>query len=242
MPRSEAENQRLREQQRANILNAAMRVFARRGPSASMAEIAEAAGVSQGLAYRYFASKEEIYYALVTEAMRHSLSEAASDRIASGAPWERLTTLISLILVPRQEHPEFFQLLYHVLSDPDAPAELRARMRERGQFFVSALRDLIAQGQAAGEIAGGDPDQLVVAFMAYLDGLTRISLYDPARYKAHFPDSAIVLRMFRPGLDGSDATHERKQGDDVWATRGRRGHRGRASGEAIPPRARQRGG
>ena len=40
MPRSEAENQRLRERQRANILDAAMGVFAHSGPSASMAEIA----------------------------------------------------------------------------------------------------------------------------------------------------------------------------------------------------------
>ena len=108
MPRSEAENQRLREQQRANILDAAMRVFARSGPSASMAEIAEAAGVSQGLAYRYFASKEEIYYALVARAMQGGLPEAEIARMTSGGPWERLEALLSRIVNARREHPEFF--------------------------------------------------------------------------------------------------------------------------------------
>src|SRR5262245_22527971 len=109
MPRSEAENQRLRERQRANILDAAMRVFARNGPSASMAEIAEAAGVSQGLAYRYFASKEEIYYALVARALQAGLPEAAITGKTSGGPWERLEALLSRIVNARREHPEFFQ-------------------------------------------------------------------------------------------------------------------------------------
>jgi AcrR family transcriptional regulator len=215
VPRSEAENQRLRERQRANILNAALRVFARSGPSASMAEIAEAAGVSQGLAYRYFTSKEEIYYALVAQTVRSGLSEAEVERMTTGTPLQRLEMLLSRILSARREHPEFFQVLYHVLGDDDAPAELRAQMRDRGQFFVGALRGLIVEGQAAGEIAQGDPDQLTLAVMAYLDGLTRFSLYDPERYTAHFPDTEILLRLFKPQVDSSEERSKRKQGDDV---------------------------
>ena len=93
MPRSEAENQRLREQQKTNILDAAMRVFARSGPTASMAEIAEAAGVSQGLAYRYFASKDEIYQALVEQALRPRVPGTHSRRAwrlaHPGSAWRR---------------------------------------------------------------------------------------------------------------------------------------------------------
>jgi AcrR family transcriptional regulator len=215
VPRSEAENQRLRERQRTNILNAALRVFARSGPAASMAEIAEAAGVSQGLAYRYFASKEVIYYALVAQAVRSGLSEADVERMTTGTPWQRLETLLSRILSARREHPEFFQVLYHVLGDDDAPAELRAQMRERGQYFVGALRDLIVEGQAAGEIAVGDPDQLTLAVTAYLDGLTRFSLYDPERFRAHFPGAEVLLRLFKPESGRSDERNERKQGDDA---------------------------
>ena len=204
MPRSEAENQRLRERQRANILDAAMRVFAHSGPSASMAEIAEAAGVSQGLAYRYFASKEEIYYALVARAMQGGLPEAEIARMTTGAPWDRLEALLARIVNARREHPEFFQLLYHMLSDDDAPAELRAQMSERGMYLARELRKLIIEGQAAGEIAEGDPDQLVVALLAYLDGLTRFSLYDPQRFKEHFPEARIIMRLFRPEPGRSD--------------------------------------
>ena len=215
MPRSEAENQRLRERQRANILDAALRVFARSGPSASMSEIAEAAGVSQGLAYRYFASKEEIYYALVARAMQGGLPEVEISRMTTGRPWERLEALLARIVNARREQPEFFQLLYHVLSDDDAPTELRAQMNERGTFLATELHKLIVEGQAAGEIAQGDPYQLVVALLAYLDGLTRFSLSDPQRFKEHFPEVRIVMRIFRPEPDRPDKKHERKQGDDV---------------------------
>jgi AcrR family transcriptional regulator len=215
VPRSEAENQRLRERQRANILDAALRVFARSGQSASMSEIAEAAGVSQGLAYRYFASKEEIYYALVARAMQGGLPEAEISRMTTGRPWERLEALLARIVNARREHPEFFQLLYHVLSDDDAPTELRARMNERGTFLATELHKLIVEGQAVGEIAQGDPYQLVVALLAYLDGLTRFSLYDPQRLKEHFPEVRIVMRIFRPEPDRPDEKDERKQGDDV---------------------------
>jgi AcrR family transcriptional regulator len=215
VPRSEAENQRLRERQRANILDAALRVFARSGPSASMAEIAEAAGVSQGLAYRYFASKEEIYYALIARAMQGGLPEAEIARMTSGGPWGRLEALLSRIVNARREHPEFFQLLYHVLSDDTAPAELRDQMRERGMYLARELRKLIIEGQTTGEIAEGDPDQLVVALLAYLDGLTRFSLYDPQQFKEHFPEARIIMRLFRPDLDRLDEGDERKRGDDV---------------------------
>jgi AcrR family transcriptional regulator len=215
MPRSEAENQRVRERQRANILDAALRVFARSGPSASISDIAEAAGVSQGLAYRYFASKEEIYYALVARAMQGGFQEAEVADQTTGSPWERLEALLSRIVNARREHPEFFQLLYHVLGDDAAPTELRAQMSERGAFLADELHKLIVEGQAAGEIAQGDPYQLVVALLAYLDGLTRFSLYAPQQFKEHFPEAGIIMRLFRPDQDRAGDMAERKRGDDV---------------------------
>src|SRR5256885_17236358 len=46
---------------REEILAAAVKLFARKGmQSATMAEIAEEAGISAGAIYRYFANKEEL--------------------------------------------------------------------------------------------------------------------------------------------------------------------------------------
>ena len=58
MPRSEEANTRIREGQRKRLMDAAIRVFARKGlAAAKMADIAAEAGASYGLAYHYFESK-----------------------------------------------------------------------------------------------------------------------------------------------------------------------------------------
>jgi AcrR family transcriptional regulator len=71
MPRTEAANQQLRETQREKILDAARRVFARKGLAATMADVATEAAISHGLAYHYFTNKEALFQALV----EHTLQE-----------------------------------------------------------------------------------------------------------------------------------------------------------------------
>lgn len=209
MPRTEAANQRIRETQRAKILEGAMKVFARKGMAATMAEVAAAAGVSQGLAYRYFANKEAIVNTLVEQAVQTGITALPHVLEMPSTPGERLDTLFSRLVEGRREHPEFYQLLYQVPSDEAAPDHLRELIARQGQAFQDGLRQLIVEGQATGEVAYGDPDQLATAVMAYLDGLTRLAVYNPERFKRHFPDVGIVLRMLKPA---SDKTAERESG------------------------------
>ena len=68
MPRTEEAKQRIREEQRTRILEAARRVFARKGLTATVDDVAEEAEVSHGLAYRYFANKEAIFSEIVLQA------------------------------------------------------------------------------------------------------------------------------------------------------------------------------
>lgn len=56
------------DERKQEILNAAVRVFARKGyEKTSIADIAKEIGISQGLCYRYYASKEEMYDAAIDE-------------------------------------------------------------------------------------------------------------------------------------------------------------------------------
>jgi AcrR family transcriptional regulator len=201
MPRTAAANQHIREKQRAKILEGARKVFAYKGRAATMADVAAAAGVSQGLAYRYFADKETLFRVLVEQLMQPSLSTMEHLLERSGTPGERLDFLVSLLAEGRREHPEFFQLLDQVLTDEAIPNDLRERIGKQNQVFREVLRQLIVEGQETSQVAQGDPDQLVTLVLTWLDGLSRLAWQDPIRFENHFPDARLFLRIFKPCSD-----------------------------------------
>ncbi|HEV8193234.1 MAG TPA: helix-turn-helix domain-containing protein, partial [Ktedonobacterales bacterium] len=124
MPRSEEANRRIREEQRAKILEGARAVFARKGISATMAEVAAAAGVSQGLAYRYFASKDAILRALLEATVRASAGGLQHILQMPGTPGERLTFLLTRLVEGRRDHPELYMPLYQEASGEVPPDDL----------------------------------------------------------------------------------------------------------------------
>jgi AcrR family transcriptional regulator len=201
LPRSAAANERIRAAQRAAILAAARTVFARRGLAATMGEVAAAAGVSHGLAYRYFAGKAQLFRALAQDVLTQTV-EGPNLRDTPGTAGERLARVVSALVANRRDHPETFLLLHHVLNDPATPADLLALAQQRGLEFRRTLRRLITDGQASGEVAGDDPDQLVTAVTACLDGLGRLAQGGSGQESA-FPDPAIMLRML--GLPSAPA-------------------------------------
>src|SRR5215470_1989774 len=198
MPRTPATNQRRREAQREKILDGARRVFARKGMEATMAEVAAEAGVSHGLAYHYFAHKEALFHALVEQTLQSD--PAGLQRIfeESGTPGERLASLLTTLVRFRRDSPEMYQILDQVERSEAIPDDLRALMGRQSQLFFTVLRQLIAEGQAEGSVVAGDPDQLVNAVAAYLEGLTRLALRYPGKFQQHCPDAEILLRMLKP--------------------------------------------
>ena len=187
------------ETQRSNILAAARRVFARKGKAATMADIAQAAGVSQGLAYRYFPGKDAIFRELVEQALAQAAPEAAAPADAPPpTPGERLAALVTRMVEYRRDNVEFFQLLDQVVNSGQPPDGITELIRSRRAAFLADLRALIVAAQASGECAAGSPDQLVIAVAACLDGLTRFGLHQPERFAALCPGPEIILRLLRP--------------------------------------------
>jgi AcrR family transcriptional regulator len=201
MPRTEEANQRIREAQRAKILEAAWKVFARKGRAMTMADVAAEASISYGLTYRYFSSKEIILHTLVKESLQSSEAGLQRFREQSGTPGERLSFLVARLVETRRDHPEFSQLLYQVLSDEATPQDLREQAFTFGQAFQDQLRQLIVESQAEGSVIAADPDQLVTAVMAALDGLTRLALTHSERFHQHYPEARIILGMLKPSVE-----------------------------------------
>ena len=202
MPRTTEANLRIREAQRAKILESARSVFARKGMEATITDIATEAQISIGLAYRYFADKEAIFSELVKQII--PADSVGFQRLLEmpGTPGKRLAVLISSIVAARgQREPlEAHQLLHHALEASAMPDDVRELLGRRYQMLLDTMRQLIVEGQATGEVAPGDPDQLVAVVSACLDGLTRWAVRDPEQFRTYVPDAEIVLRLFKPSI------------------------------------------
>ena len=107
MPRTAASTDRRRQ-----ILDAAIRVFARQGyHSCRVSDIADEAGVAYGLVYHYFRSKDEVMNELFTE--RWSLLLAAieeADR-SDGPGREKLDSVARFIIDSYRHEPEMMQVI-----------------------------------------------------------------------------------------------------------------------------------
>src|SRR5712672_2219996 len=101
-----------RNDKRARILDAAVKVFAERGYfSSTVAEIARAAGVADGTIYLYFKSKDDVLLRLFDEKMTELLAEAKAAAGQEGSAAARLSRLVQLHLALVERDPALAQVL-----------------------------------------------------------------------------------------------------------------------------------
>jgi len=96
------------------ILDAAAHVFSEQGSSASMADVAEGAGVSRATLYRYFPHREELLAALAAHALADAaarIADAGLERATVEDAIERIVRAIAAVgdryAVLVQEHVKF---------------------------------------------------------------------------------------------------------------------------------------
>jgi AcrR family transcriptional regulator len=198
MSRSEALNRQIRDTQRQRILQAALELFARKGLAASgSAEIAAAAGVSSGLIYHYFPSKEAIYVALVRRAMEAATELTQSVLEAPGTPWQRLRSLCVQMFAGVTSVPEYTIILLQTAVGGFAPEEVRPIVHQHAGLALANITRLIREGQAAGEVADGDPEEMAqILYSIVLGGLAGMRLTGIG--SDAYPMADTVMRVLKP--------------------------------------------
>jgi AcrR family transcriptional regulator len=199
MPRTEEENQRIREERKEQIVDVAAIVFARKGLAGTrIADIAAAGDMSQGLIFRYFASKEEVFAAVVEDALESSIRLAQAALELSCSPLEKLRWLLRIYLVGMWRKPEYGLVILHALSSESLPQEVREHIVAESSRVLQIYRQIIVQGQEAGEIVQEDPAMLTLAFGASLQGLVAGVRYMPDVLGIKEPpDPEVVLRLLK---------------------------------------------
>jgi AcrR family transcriptional regulator len=166
---------------RERLLDGAARVFARDGYSgASIDRIAAEAGLSKGAVYWNFASKEELFFALLDERIDRRI-RALFDQTEAAPVDQAMEAQVSVGLSAVLEQERELVVLFHEYS---AMAVRDSRLRERYVQRNVMLRDGLARVfEARVEALEGSPavdaQELATAVIALADGLSIEQLTEP---------------------------------------------------------------
>ena len=146
---------RRRDRQRDAILRAAARLFRERGfADTGMRDIAAAADLSAANLYHYFDGKNALLYYCQDRALDRMLASVASARRASRSAADRLRTVFIAHLQTLLDEIE--GATAHLQID-SLPPSLRAAIVRKRDRYEEALRRIIVEGIAGGELVDMDP-------------------------------------------------------------------------------------
>lgn len=145
MPRTPDQNQARRDETQRRLLDAARRAFVRLGfERATIRDIADEAGVSQGLLYNYFRSKDDLLRE-VFHAGARDVAEALAAGNETGTPAEQLERVIRQSFAIVRERRDFWVLAYMLRFQPGTAAlagELAVWMESVRAKFERLLRKI----------------------------------------------------------------------------------------------------
>lgn len=188
---------------RRQILDAAIRVFARQGfHSTRVSDIADEAGVAYGLVYHYFKSKDEVLNELFSE--RWSLLLAAieeADR-AEASPRAKLETVAGFIVDSYRHDPELMQVIIVEVTRA-ANSFGRTHLAEIRRAYESIAK-IVTEGQREGSFRGDiDPAFVSMTFYGAIEQLLSGWIFDviPASEEDFAAARTLVTATICDGLE-----------------------------------------
>ncbi|NGM51322.1 TetR/AcrR family transcriptional regulator [Caulobacter sp. 602-2] len=141
------------------IVQAALEVFAERGfAGARLDEIAAKAGISKGALYLYFETKDDIFRAVVREAVAPNLDRVEAVLAQATLPFPDLLRMVFAQVVQLIGTSRLGAVAKLVIGESrNFPELARVWHDEVVSRALSLMSGAIARAQARGEVAPGDP-------------------------------------------------------------------------------------
>ncbi|MHB8694352.1 MAG: TetR/AcrR family transcriptional regulator [Solirubrobacteraceae bacterium] len=170
---------------RRAAIDAAAVLFAKRGFTATtMADVSHASGLSLKALYGVFASKDELFSAVIDELFSHHLLPALQREASDEDPGEQVLTLVGDLLGAMEADRDYFML--YARGSVDVPESLKQAGRDPFEPYIatlaSRLTSLITAAQGAGRARGVGAEAFATALVATVIALSREAvLGEPGR-------------------------------------------------------------
>jgi len=175
-PRTKEQLEVLKAEKREKIIEAAIELFALQGfNNASISQLAKQAGISKGLVYTYFESKEEILRAIM-----HDVREKAMSRYEMPPEGkmtdESLIRLIDLSIDLVLEDVDHIKLYFSIFTQPHVFNLMLEEMWEQAAPLMKMFYEYYEEKGVE------DPMAMMRYFSATIDGIQMHLVLDPKNF------------------------------------------------------------
>jgi AcrR family transcriptional regulator len=188
----------VREERRQQIRSSALRLFAENGLAATkMSDIAADVGISQGLFYHYYPSKEALFTELIEHAFTTLNTAARGLEQLALPPAEKVILAVKELLRGLEEHADTgptYLLIAQATASAATPEAAKAIIQRENRTPYDVMARIFRAGQAEGTIKPFDPDQLALVFWTSMTGLAIYKAAHGAEFRA--PEADILLNLF----------------------------------------------
>lgn len=182
-----------REKRRQEILDTALDLFIRKGYAATkISDIAKSAGMSVGLLFHYFESKEKLYENLIRYGVSGPMSTMAP---TDKEPLKFFEDTAKQIFHYIHEQPfiaKMFVLMNQAFFNEAAPKGVKDLLQGFDIYTPTSL--LMKKGQINGTIRDGDPYALGIAYWCAIQGIAEQLAMNP---ELPCPESDWIVDMVR---------------------------------------------
>ena len=194
-PRTPEQFEEIRESRKQQIMDTALELFAKQGyANCSIAQLAKHSGISKGLMYNYFESKEALLETIIEEGMSEILAYVDPDHDGI-LTTEELTGLIRKVFSSIRENQQFWILYMSIVLQPRVKEFLEGElfsniMDQYGPMLMDYFK----------RMAYEDPALEMLTFSALIEGFGVLMIY--AYPSVELPDDLLnsyeerVIGMF----------------------------------------------
>ena len=156
-----------------SILDAAVRVFARKGfYQARVSEIAREAGVADGTIYLYFQNKDDILISLFEEGMKMVIENVQTEIEKVSDPLEKIRRFALAHLSLIENHKDMAEIIQVELRQ--STKFMKEYRNEKFYEYIDIIGNIVKEGQAQGLIrADVQPGVVKRALFGALDEMSR---------------------------------------------------------------------
>ena len=192
-PKTKEQFAKIREDRKEEILNAALELFAKHGVShTTMQDIAQKAGISKGLIYNYFLSKEDLLNELIKSFIDHlyDFFDPDGDGILTT---EEMKYFIEQQVSTYKANIDYWKFLYMLLIQPSAQEMMNKLQLE---VLTSKMWKMIETYFRTHNF--DDPASETWLFHAAMDGLVLNYIFAPDKYPIDNVKNLLIKRYCKP--------------------------------------------